>query len=149
VSGGTFPLLESTYSEKLYQEKETGTQLEKARALLADRKQPVLSGYFPVTGTVRTKEGKLEPVVVFRTQWGLCARYVRTGKLVWPSKSEWGLDAFFSTDKEAPADPKRQSAMTTWLSAYLISGSAMATGRPQTLLENSVIGALSSDGEYV
>jgi outer membrane protein assembly factor BamB len=88
--------------------------------------QPVLSGSFPITAG-----GK----VIFRTHRGVAALDARSGETAWESPSALGLDAL-------TAEPAWHAHVGAWVNGYL-------AGRSRALLENSVLGSLSSDGARV
>jgi outer membrane protein assembly factor BamB len=94
---------------------------------LESRAQPVLPTLFPVTA------GRL---LVCRSHRGITAVDGRSGKLAWEVSSPWALDTIAQ-------DATDQAHVASWLDSYL------REGRPEMLLNNSVLGTLSSDGKHV
>jgi len=95
-----------------------------------------------VTATM-TKGDKQTPLLIYRSYWGIHVVDVKSGKLVWDTRSDWSLDSVLgATGKER--DSHKMTAYTSWLGYYLQS-----TVRPQVLFENSVLSTLSADNKMV
>jgi outer membrane protein assembly factor BamB/tetratricopeptide (TPR) repeat protein len=139
---GGAAFLEAVWRQKMYRSDATSSQLKTAETALETRNLPILSTFFPVTATV-TKGEKKTPLLIYRSYWGIHAIDMKTGTLAWDSPSDWSLDRVLgATGKERI--PEKVSAYSTWLGHFLQS-----TVRPQILLENSVLGALSADSKMV
>jgi outer membrane protein assembly factor BamB len=102
------------------------TLLEEAVRLQEERPQPVLSGNFPIV--VGNK-------IVYRTQGGIQALDPATGKMVWDRPLEVSLERLLS-------EPGSRAVVEYWLNTYL-------SYHPQIALENTAIGCLSADQNYV
>jgi outer membrane protein assembly factor BamB len=98
---------------------------EAARRLEADSK-PVLSPATPLL---------VGDKVVSRTLRGVRAVDLKAGRTAWESPSPLALDAL-------ARDPAAHGHVGLWLDSYL-------AGQPGVLLENTVLGTLSSDGRRV
>jgi outer membrane protein assembly factor BamB/tetratricopeptide (TPR) repeat protein len=125
---------------------ETEQFLEKAEKALASvpgRVQPALTGFFPVIVTADKAAGKV-PVLVYRTHGGVEGADLKTGKRIWRQDMTWGVDSMLGIGEKAVRDPARMAALTNWLNLYTATD-----GRPQAVLDNSVIGSLSADGKFV
>ena len=90
------------------------------------RSQPAIPSWFPIVARDR---------VFARTTAGIAAFDLKGGKLLWESASALTLDGL-------AAEPATASHFDRWVEAYRVNS-------PQLLLENSVIGTLSSDGRRV
>jgi outer membrane protein assembly factor BamB/tetratricopeptide (TPR) repeat protein len=101
--------------------------------MLEGMQQAVLPSYFPIAVNVHKESGDI-PVVVYRSFWGVTARNIKTGQLLWEAASDWSLDTMFHETTRDTA-----SHLNTWI------GQWQQMGRPGSLIENSVIGTLSTD----
>jgi outer membrane protein assembly factor BamB len=100
--------------------------VEDALRQQAGASPPALPAFFPIA---------VHGQVISRTGRGLAARDLATGDLLWESVSELGLETL-------TRDPATHAHVASWAANYL-------SGSPQALLENSVLGSFSSDGERV
>ncbi len=137
-NGGT-AFMDMLWKQPTVTADETSRYLKQAEKLLEQKKQPILPAFYPVTA-VKTANGKREPLLIFRSYWGIHAVHMKTGKLAWDSASNWGLDKTIARGSEA----RKIQAMTNWLNYYVSQ-----QVRPQIVFENSVLGALSTDGANV
>jgi outer membrane protein assembly factor BamB len=106
---------------------------------LNGRNEPVLPESFPIAASaeIPDKEGKVRvPLLVYRSYSGIHAVNMKSGKLVWESESEWSLEAMYKA-----AD--KSQAISQWVNMF------NQAQRPATVLENSVLGSLSTDGQRV
>ncbi|MFL5244478.1 MAG: PQQ-binding-like beta-propeller repeat protein [Gemmataceae bacterium] len=99
--------------------------------MLEGMQQAVLPSYFPIAVTLHREAGDV-PVLVYRSFWGVTARNIKTGQLLWEAPSEWSLDAMAKGNDTA-------SHLNQWMQTW------QQMGRPNPLIENSVIGTLSTD----
>ncbi|HEV3236960.1 MAG TPA: PQQ-binding-like beta-propeller repeat protein [Gemmataceae bacterium] len=99
--------------------------------MLEGMQQAVLPSYFPIAVNLHKDSGDV-PVMVYRTFWGVTARDIKSGKLLWEAPSEWSLDSMFKANDMA-------SHLNQWIAQW------QQMGRPSSLIENSVIGTLSTD----
>jgi tetratricopeptide (TPR) repeat protein len=100
-----------------------------------ERQIPVLPAFYPIAATIQ-KDGQALPLVVFRSYYGTHAVNVLNGKLYWDQSSKPSIDSI------AAMDPNKVATMQSWVNAYLGSNS-------NPLLENSTVGALSTDNVNV
>jgi outer membrane protein assembly factor BamB/tetratricopeptide (TPR) repeat protein len=117
----------------------TSEMLRRAERHLKSRNQLVLPSYFPVTATV-TKGEQRVPLLIFKNYWGVQAVNMKTGKLEWNSPSSWSLERML--DKKA--EPRKVQAINNWLQFYVEQNQ-----RPAILFENSTVGTLSTDNQFV
>jgi outer membrane protein assembly factor BamB len=113
------------------------TPLRAAERYLNQRGQAIIPANVPVTATV-TKADKQSPLIIYRTYGGVQAVELKNGKLAWESSSKWSLDGLLN-------ETKTVGAVNNWLNFYV--GQNMQ--RPTILFENSVLGSLSTDNQYV
>jgi outer membrane protein assembly factor BamB len=141
LPGGT-PFLEAAWKFPMARHQSTKQKLQAAVTFLESRTLPVLSSFFPVTATV-TKNDRPTPLLIYRDYSGVHAANMKTGKLEWDSLSEWGLDRVFDTEsKDRNGFVEARNAYTQWLGYW-------QTVRPQIVMENSALGALSADTKMV
>jgi outer membrane protein assembly factor BamB len=137
-NGGT-AFMDMLWKQPTVQADETTRFLKQAERHLEGKKQPVLPAFYPVTA-VNTSGGKRQPLLIFRSYWGIHAVHMKTGKLAWDSPSSWSLDRTLARGSDA----RKIQAMTNWLNYYVNQ-----QVRPQIIFENSVLGALSTDSNFV
>ncbi len=126
---------------------DTARWLRTAEDYLKRNNQPVLPSFFPVTATVLRRDpagGRSEkkPLLVYRSNWGIHAVNMRTGTLDWETPSKWSLDGM------ATQTDGRGHALQSWIGFYLQQGQLVGA-RPSIVFENSTVGTLSTDGNYV
>jgi outer membrane protein assembly factor BamB len=120
------PFLERQWAQPTVREEQTRNWLDKqVLPYLEQRGEPVL----PATSPLAVKDK-----VLFRSNWGVHAVNLQTGKLEWESDSRWSVDRMLR-------DPGKTGAVTFWLNAYL------GANRPAAVFENSLVGSLSTDGK--
>jgi outer membrane protein assembly factor BamB len=117
----------------------TAEMLGKAERHLKSRGQLVLPSYFPITATATRGERRI-PLVIFKNYWGVQAVGVQTGKLEWNSPSSWSLERMLPRN----SDPRKVQAINNWLQFYVEQNQ-----RPAVLFENSTVGTLSTDNQFV
>jgi outer membrane protein assembly factor BamB len=128
---------------------------EKLRALfksasdhLVGVNQPVMPSQFPVAALVALKtnkeSGKKTPVIVYRTYAGIEAANMETGVRLGYSPIAGGFDWFMK-------DSARENLLTGWNSTIYMGNPAQGLPalRPGIVFENTTIGTLSTDGEFV
>ncbi len=102
------------------------------------KKEAVLSGFHPITAVVnRPKDGRRTPIVVYRSHWGLHAYDMTDKKVFWKTSMNWSLE-------KTIGDTKYFAAVNSWLDWFRDQAH-----RPNIMFENSTIGTLSSDGNFV
>ncbi len=105
--------------------------LHQAERILAQRGQPILPAFFPITATI-TKNEQQQNVLIYRSFASVQAVDIKTGKIVWESPSKYSLEGLLKA--------KTMPAVQQWLQLYVLQGQ-----RPGIVFENSVLGSLSSD----
>ncbi len=103
------------------------------------RKQPIISAFSPITVTV-TRGDKKVPLLIYKNYWGVVARDLKSGEIVWASPSSWSLERML----HPRAEGRKVTAMTDWLQYYVDQKQ-----NPQILFENSTVGTLSTDGRFL
>ncbi len=99
--------------------------------------QPVLPPQFPVSASVTMKtDGKKLSLVVYRTHSGIVERDLRTGLVKGHAPMAGSLDWFMS-------EPARVNVLSQWEQQYIDN-----KVRPGIFFENTVIGTLSTDGDF-
>jgi outer membrane protein assembly factor BamB len=136
--------LEARWKQPMINTNVKGTLVEQylqraTRRLVEERKQPVLPAYFPVTATV-TRPDQHRPLLMFKNYSGTHAVDMKTGKLYWSQPSNWSLEKMLGKG----ADGRKAQALQQWLIFYVDQGQ-----RPGILFENSTVGTLSTDNEFV
>jgi outer membrane protein assembly factor BamB len=111
--------------------------LQQAERYMAQRGQPIIPAFSPVTVTVKDGE-RTNHLAVYRSHSGVQAVDLKAGKLAWESSSKGSLDGLLN-------ETKTVGAVNNWLNFYV--GQSMY--RPAILFENSVLGSLSTDNQYV
>jgi outer membrane protein assembly factor BamB len=117
------------------------------------RKQPIIPAFSPITVTVTKGEQKM-PLLIYKNYWGIVARTLQKvpqpssslqeGDIAWASPSSWSLERLLHHRGE----PRKSQPMNQWLDYYV--GQNGGTGQqPQILFENSTVGTLSTDGQFV
>jgi outer membrane protein assembly factor BamB/tetratricopeptide (TPR) repeat protein len=104
------------------------------------RGQPILPSFSPVTATVVKGEQRMS-LLLFRSYWGIHAVELKSGKVFWESPSTWSLQRMLNT---RAGDARKSQALASWLQFYVDQNQ-----KPQILWENSVVGTLSSDNNFV
>lgn len=105
--------------------------------LLQQRQQAPIPAFSPLAITV-TKNDRKIPLLVYRSYWGIHAVEMKSGKLEWEARSDWGLET-------ALKENRKEQAITQWLTQYVNSN----LNRPGIVFENSSMGTFSSDGKYL
>jgi outer membrane protein assembly factor BamB/tetratricopeptide (TPR) repeat protein len=114
-------------------------KLDQAQKALANSNQPIIPAFTPITITVSNGDKKT-PLLIYKNYWGIVARNLKNGQLMWASPSSWSLEKMLGHS----SDTRKSAAMNEWLSFYVNQ-----TQHPQILFENSTVGTLSTDGQFV
>ncbi len=133
---GGIPFIEAHWRKQTWEQKETKGWIDTAIHFANQRKLPLLPAAFPITATI-TREGKKVPLLVYRSHGGIYAVNVKTGELAWRSTSAWSLDTMVKTSQRTPA-------ITSWVNHY-----NNTLSKPNLIFENTTIGTLSTDNNYV
>jgi outer membrane protein assembly factor BamB len=131
---GGSPFLEKSWEHSLTRTQEVRAWLKDAEKRMQDRGVPVIPAAVPITATAGDGDNKV-PLVVFRSQFGVHAADLQTGKLKWETPSQVGLDRMVRNTKMV-------ANVSQWVNAHM-------QVRPNILLENSTVGTLSTDGASV
>jgi tetratricopeptide (TPR) repeat protein len=110
--------------------------IRKAKNTLKDQNQPIISAFSPITLSVLDRKGERTPLLIYKNFFGVSAVDLRSGALSWASPSDWSLQRMLGQ-----SDTKK-NAVATWLQFY-------ESQHPQILFENSTVGTLSTDGQFV
>jgi outer membrane protein assembly factor BamB len=137
------PFLELLWKQPTVEADETAQVLKRAEKSLEARKQPGLPAFYPIA-FVNTVRGQRQPQLVYRSYWGVHSLNMKIGKVIWDSPSGWSLDRMLDTNPARRADARKVQAMTNWLNYYVNQ-----QARPQIVFENSLLGALSTDGNFL
>ncbi len=105
---------------------ETAVRTWVQEAVQRQEKQPVLPAFFPIVAN---------GTVVYRSYGGIHALDAQTGKQLWESEWQGGLDTLAQ-------EPRYFPYIESWANAHL-------QHHPDILFGNSVVGTLSTDGERV
>jgi outer membrane protein assembly factor BamB len=109
-------------------------------------KQPHLHNFSPIAATLtRIDDGTRVSLMIYRDFWGIRARTVKdikkddlkAGDIYWENASSWSMEKMLK-------EPKAVGMLTQWLQNYIPNNV-----RPQILLENTVIGSLTTDNVRV
>jgi outer membrane protein assembly factor BamB len=103
---------------------------------LEARKQATIPAYSPITCWANFFGRGRTPLAIFRSHWGIHAVDVMSGRLMWTQELRWGLDTMFS-------DARTMWAIRQWKQRY------EQRGLPNIVLENTLIGTLSSDDRRI
>ncbi len=105
---------------------------------LTERNQPVLPAFFPIAVTIRKRDADDPvPLLIYRSFKGIHAQSLKTGQELWKTESELSFDRLLKDNS------KSRMAESEMIQSYLQGG------KPQVLIENSTLGTLSTDGNYV
>jgi outer membrane protein assembly factor BamB len=115
----------------------THTKIRDALVHLSGKNQPILPAFAPITVTV-DKDGKKKPLLIYKNYWGLVARDLKNGEVAFAAPSTWSLQRLFSRN----GDSAKVNHLTQWLEFY-------KQQYPQIVFENSTVGTLSTDGQFV
>ncbi|MEY4613888.1 MAG: hypothetical protein RL179_1861 [Planctomycetota bacterium] len=133
--GGT-PFMEAKWKVPTAKTNESKNALKMSENyMVMQRQQAMLPGFFPLATTITKNDEKI-PLLVYRSYWGIHALQVKTGKLEWEARSDWGIDAV--------SQDKKKEILNQWLITYVNNNL-----RPGILFENTSLGCLSSDGRNV
>jgi outer membrane protein assembly factor BamB len=133
------PFLEKAWEQPLFYEDSKGQAqdwVKKAQDLLNERRQALLPALHPVAATAEVPGKGSRQLMVYRSHWGIHAVDIKTGLLMWDADCKWSLEEMFK-------EPRKVQAIDNWRQQYI------QVARPNAVVENSVIGSLSTDGQRV
>jgi outer membrane protein assembly factor BamB len=140
-NGGTV-FLEKMWSQGLLgseNNNQAKREIDAALQALPGRGEPVLPENYAIAAKAEVSgpNGKVStPLIVYRGHSGITAVDMKTGKMVWDAESEWSLDRMIR-------DANKVQAVNNWLQML------KNAQRPGIVIENSVLGGLSTDGQRV
>ncbi|MFN4260330.1 MAG: PQQ-binding-like beta-propeller repeat protein [Gemmataceae bacterium] len=112
--------------------------LKTSLSYLEGFQQPILPGFHPITGKAYVRRGMdnvLSDVVIYRSYDGIYARALKTGELAWNQRADGSLHAMSKS-------VANRTILTSWHQGY-------QTFAQDIFFSNTLIGTLSSDGQYV
>jgi outer membrane protein assembly factor BamB len=133
------PFLEKAWEQSLFYDEGKGQAQEwikKAQDLLTDRRQALLPALHPIAATAEVPGKGTRQLMVYRSHWGIHAVDIKTGLLMWDADCKWSLEQMYK-------EPRTIQAIDNWKQQY------NQIARPNAIVENSVIGSLSTDGQRV
>lgn len=142
---GGHPFLEKAWHQVLFANDnyDDKTSRSHAAAWIAEAlkqanelKMAAIPAFHPIAATADDPSRGLTQFIVFRSHWGVHAADIKTGRLLWTQDLKWGLDTMFS-------DQRGMQAIMQWEQQY------SQIGRLNIVLENSIIGSLSTDGQRI
>ncbi len=142
---GTTPFFSPTWKFETIGEPTTRGWVKSSTDYLDGVKQPHLHAFSPLAATLTRDDGSKLPLMIYRDFWGIRARAVKAapkdelkaGEIYWEATSMWTLEKML---KEA----KHVVMLNQWLNTYV-----RQNVRPQILMENTVVGSLSTDNVRV
>jgi tetratricopeptide (TPR) repeat protein len=138
-TSGDTPYLGRVWEQSMFNEDTKGQAQEwirKALTALDDRKNAAISAFTPITAYADVPGKGRKQLVLYRSHWGLHAVDVKTGLMMWDADCPWSLEKMYQ-------EPRTLQAIDNWKQQY------QATGMSHVVLENSIIGSLSTDGQRV
>jgi tetratricopeptide (TPR) repeat protein len=136
---GDMPFMEKVWEQSLFGDESKGQaqdRIKKAVEMLEDRKQPAISAFSPIAASTSVPGKGHKSLVLYRSHWGIQAVDVKTGRLMWDADCKWSLEAMYEA-------PRTHQAIENWKQQY------NQIARQNIVLENSVIGSLSTDGRLI
>jgi hypothetical protein len=139
---GELPLLQPLWRQSMFYKTEGSSadaaqeQIRQAEKKLQEKQEPIIPAFSPLAVTVQQRNKK-RPLLLCRTYFGVEAIDLRDGSLAWLSASNLSLQRLLDS-----RGGSKQLTVVQWLSSY-------HKQHPQILFENSTIGTLSTDGEFV
>ncbi|HTU19544.1 MAG TPA: PQQ-binding-like beta-propeller repeat protein [Gemmataceae bacterium] len=114
-----------------------GQHIREAKKQLNTQKQPIIPAFSPIALTAVDHKGEKKSLLIYKNFFGVFARDLRKkGELAWISPSNGSLQRMLESKGS------KQTTMTQWLGYFQAQ-------QPQILFENSTVGTLSTDGQFV
>jgi tetratricopeptide (TPR) repeat protein len=110
--------------------------LRKAKEILKTQNQPIIPAFSPIALTALTQKGKKQPLLIYKNYFGVTAIDLRNGSLTWMSPSSWSLQRMLGSSGS------KHTTLGSWVTSY-------QSLHPQMFFENSTVGTLSTDGQFV
>jgi outer membrane protein assembly factor BamB len=111
-------------------------RIKAAKNELKKQNQPIISAFSPITLSVLDAKGEKKPLLIYKNFFGVMAVDLRNGNLAWESPSNWSLQRMLQERGS------KQQVVVSWLDTY-------QNQHPQIVFENSTVGTLSTDGQFV
>jgi outer membrane protein assembly factor BamB/tetratricopeptide (TPR) repeat protein len=111
-------------------------RIQAAKNELKKQNQPIISAFSPITLSVPDAKGEKKPLLIYKNFFGVMAVDLRNGNLAWESPSNWSLQRMLQERGS------KQQVVASWLQIY-------QDQHPQIVFENSTVGTLSTDGQFV
>jgi outer membrane protein assembly factor BamB/tetratricopeptide (TPR) repeat protein len=143
VGVGSTLFFDSTWRQKSFTPEATTAAVQAINTAIGQldgRKEPILPECYPIAASaeVSGKKGKVRTqLLIYRSYFGVHAVEMKSGKLIWEAESEWGLERMYKENTKV-------QAIQQWL-----AWAQNQVNRPGIVLENSVLGSLSTDGQRV
>ena len=148
LGNGGAPLLEESWKKSLFKDKSSTArgEVDQTVKFLTERGQPILPAFYPIVATIRKAESEEPvPILVYRSYSGICAHDLKTGGevIMWDTNSQLSLEAL-------PTSANRNVSGTQPVMIDPMTGQPyVQVNKPNLLLENSVLGMLSTDNTNV
>lgn len=143
--GGTAYLMDANWHSKLTKSATVETKLKEAQTKLREKKQPVLPAYHPIAATTTYEEGgqiHRQPLIIHRNWFGVEAK-TPDGEIWWRTEfADWSMERMLGGTKSTSAEFAGE--LNKWLTGHMNSSS-----QPQRIIENSLVGNLSTDNQFV
>jgi len=111
-------------------------RIKLAKNALKTQNQPIIPAFSPITLSVLDAKGEKKPLLIYKNYFGVTALDLRNGGLAWESPSNWSLQRMLQERGS------KQQVVAGWLDTYQHQ-------HPQIIFENSTVGTLSTDGQFV
>src|SRR5579883_350259 len=115
---------------------EARSRIKIAKDTIKKQNQPIIPSFSPITLSVLDRKGEKKPLLIYKNFFGVMAVDLRHGSLAWASPSNWSLQRMLGQGGS------KQNSVGNWLTFY-------QSQHPQILFENSTVGTLSTDGQFV
>ncbi|HMF14909.1 MAG TPA: PQQ-binding-like beta-propeller repeat protein, partial [Gemmataceae bacterium] len=133
------PFLELAWEQSMFTEESKGQVqkwVDEALKSLSDRKSPALPSLHAVAATTDVPGKGTRQLMVYRSYWGIHAVDIKTGLLMWDADCKWSLEKMYSEGRTV-------QAIDQWKTLYT------QIARQNVILENSIVGGLTTDGQRV
>lgn len=112
------------------------SHIKSAKTALKTQNQPIIPAFSPITLSVLDSKGEKKPLLIYKNFFGVMAIDLRNGTLAWKS------DSYLSLQRMLSQGGSKEKNVGEWLNFY-------QGQHPQILFENSTVGTLSTDGQFV
>jgi outer membrane protein assembly factor BamB len=136
---GAMPYLGRVWEQSMFNEDSRGVAqdwIRKALASLEDRRNAAIPAFTPVAVSAEVPRKGRSRLAIYRSNWGIHAVDVKTGLMMWDADCPWSLEKMYQ-------EPRTLQAIDNWKQQY------QNLGMLHVVLENSIIGSLTADGQRV